>query len=84
MAESASWSQPSLLESRCPVRLRFDVLVDPVDETAVVAYEAVQFPSRTLIALWSTSPVALSEVEATVREAAREFTALIREHTGPF
>lgn len=84
MVDSLAWSQPALFDSHIPVRLRFDVLVDPQEETAVIAFEAVQFPEKRLIALESTGPVAFSAVEERVRGMATRFTALIREHTGPF
>lgn len=84
MSETLSWSQPSLLESRPPVRLRFEALVDPDDCTVVLVVEAVTFPERKLIALTSSSPVPFSEVEARARDLGREFTHLLREHTGPF
>lgn len=84
MVDSSAWAQPQLFDSRIPVRLRFDVLVDPEELTAVIAFEAVQFPQRNLIALESTSPIPFETVDVHVREMAKRFTALIREHTGPF
>lgn len=84
MVDRTAWSQPSLLDIGRPVRLRFDVLVDPEDMTAVIAYEARQFPDQRLIALASTPPVPFDTVDIRIREMAREFTELVREHTGPF
>lgn len=84
MSETTSWSQPSLLESRPPVRLRFEALIDQDDQTVVLVVEATAFPERRLIALTSTSPIPFSDVEERARDLGREWTQLLREHTGPF
>lgn len=84
MVDALSWSQPSLLESRPPVRIRFEALVDPIEETVVLSIEARAYPLAALIALTSTGPVRFDLVEDRARELGREFTDLLREHTGPF
>lgn len=84
MTQPISWTQPSLLDGPTPMRIRFEALVDPVDETVVLVVEATQFPSRTLVALQSTPPIPFPEVEQRAKELGREFTALLRSHTGPF
>lgn len=84
MVDVVSWSQPSLLDGGIPMRLRFEVLIDPVDETAVLALEAREYPSATLVALEATGPVPYHRVEDVARELGAKFTAMLREHTAPF
>lgn len=84
MTDSTTWSQPSLLDSRPPVRLQFEALVDQDDCTVVLVVSATTYPDKRLIALQSSSPLPFHLVEERAREFGRSFTELLREHTGPF
>ena len=84
MTDSTRWSQPSLLDSRPPVRVRYEALIDPDDCTVVLVVECTTFPGKQLVSLYSTAPVGYLEIDAVAREAGREFTRIMRDHTGPF
>lgn len=79
------WSQVALdFEERPAVRLTFEVLLDPDDETGVIVIEARTFPARNLVSLLSTSPISFPLLDDRIREAGRVFTELVREHSAPF
>lgn len=84
MVDLSSWSQPALFTSPSAIRLRFDALVDPLEESVVFRVEARRYPANELVALLTSAPVAWPHVEERAREFGREFTDLLREHTGPF
>lgn len=84
MVDIASWEQPALFSTPKPVRIRFDVLVDPLDETVILVIEAKDVLTGSLIALQSSSPVAFADAEWRAREFGVDFTRLLRDHTAPF
>jgi len=84
VVDVSSWTQPDLFESRTPLRVRLEVLLDPEDQTGVVVFEARSFPAQTLVALTSSSPVGYENLDATVRSIGRTFTEFLHQHTGPF
>lgn len=79
-----SWEQPPLFTVPKAVRIRFDALIDPIEESVVLFIEAREYPTRELLAMISSAPIAWEHVEERAREFGREWTALLREHTGPF
>lgn len=82
---NVEWSQPSLfLGPRPALRLLLEVLLDPQEETGVIAVEARTYPSRELVALKTSPPVPFADVERVARTFAVDFLTMLREHSGPF
>lgn len=83
MVQPTSWSQPSMFGAQA-IRLRVDVLFDPLEQSAIYSIEAREFPSRELRALWSTGPRHIASGAASLAELDREFHRLFYELTQPF
>ena len=61
-----------------------EALLDPEECSIVFVVRAFDVGAGKLIALWSSSPVSFDDYEVVARRAQREFSLLVREHSGPF
>jgi len=66
------------------VALVFEILLEVVEETAVLSLMGHDPQTGKLIEFRSRKVEGFGNIEEAVRESGREFTAILRSHTAPF
>ena len=82
--EVKGWSQQALFSHTRAAAISLVALVDPDDRTVVFTVTAVAYPTKELVALWSSSPIGFEEHAVKLDQALAEFSQQVWDKTGPF
>lgn len=80
---NVSWEQLPMFHAH-GIKIVLEVLLDPEDESVVIATEARSGPSGPLLALKTIPPRHYSEAFLALATAVEDLKSLVRNHTAPF